>query len=79
MSGLLDVAAGVDTRVALAVYVAALDAWAVMFIVRSDAAARDKWIWSAIVLLCPILGTVFWGVLGPKPEVEPLDEEELRA
>jgi len=78
MSDLLELAAGVDTRLALAVYVAALDAWAVWYILRSDASGREKWLWIAIVVLCPILGCVLWGVLGPKPELEPLDPEQLR-
>lgn len=79
MNGLLEMTARIDTRIALAVYVVALDTWAVWYIIRSEASPRDKWLWAAIVLLCPILGCVLWGVLGPKPELPPLDEDQLRA
>ena len=61
--------AEVDTRIALAVFVAAIDLWAVGLLLRSDGSRRQKALWSAVILACPIVGCVLWYVLGPKPRL----------
>lgn len=69
MNTLLEVAGSVDTRVALGVFLVAIDAWAVGMLARSDGSRRDKWLWAGVIVFCPIVGCVLWYVLGPKPAV----------
>lgn len=59
----------VDMRWALAAYVAAVDLWCIVLLARAPASPRRKVLWALVVLLCPLLGCVFWYVLGPTPEV----------
>ena len=56
-----------DSRWVLAGLLLVLDAWAIGLIVRARPALKVGILWSAIVLLCPIIGCLFWYVLGPKP------------
>lgn len=69
MEGLLAWASGLDTRWVLAACLAALDAWAIGLLVRSDGSRREKVLWSGVIVLCPIVGCVLWYVLGPKPDL----------
>lgn len=77
MSGLLDTLAALDTRLGLAAYLAALDAWSMGLLLRSDGSRREKWLWSLVIVGCPIVGCVLWYVLGPKPVLASREEEEL--
>jgi len=67
MSDVIAAVTGWDTRWVLAVLLAALDAWAIWLIFRARPAARVGILWSAIIVFCPIVGCLFWYVLGPKP------------
>lgn len=67
MSALAEAAARLDQRWVLVVLLAALDLWAIILVVLSSASRRDKVLWSGVVVLCPIVGCLFWYVLGPKP------------
>lgn len=69
MSRLLDLVTAMDTRWLLVTLLAALDIWSIGLIVRSAAPRRDKLWWGGIVILCPIIGCLFWYVLGPKPDL----------
>lgn len=69
---------GLDTRVALAVFVGAIDLWAVGLLLRSGGSRRQKALWSAVIFLCPIVGCVLWYVLGPKPRLVPPEPTESR-
>lgn len=77
MSGLLDTLATLDTRLGLAAYLAAIDAWSVGLLLRSDGSRREKWLWTLVIVGCPIVGCVLWYVLGPKPVPAAAEEEEL--
>ncbi len=68
----------VDTRIALAVFIAAIDLWSIGLLLRSDGSRREKALWSAVILLCPIVGCVLWYVLGPKPRLAPPEATERR-
>lgn len=68
MSELADAAARLDQRWVLVVLLAALDIWSITLVVLSSASRREKLLWSGVVLLCPIVGCLFWFVLGPKPQ-----------
>jgi hypothetical protein len=56
-----------DSRWVLAALLLVLDGWAIGLIARARPALRVGLLWSAIVVLCPIVGCLFWYVLGPKP------------
>jgi hypothetical protein len=66
MNELLEVAARIDTRWVLVALLVALDVWAITLVVLSSASLREKVLWSSVLVLCPIVGCLFWFVLGPK-------------
>ncbi len=67
MSGLIDSIVAMDTRLMLLVFLLVLDAWAITLIVKARPPRREAVLWAAIVVLCPIIGCLFWYALGPKP------------
>jgi hypothetical protein len=67
MSGLIDSIVAMDTRLMLLVFLLVLDAWAITLIVKARPPRREAVWWAAIVVLCPIIGCLFWYALGPKP------------
>lgn len=69
LNELLAATARIDTRWLLVFLLVVLDTWSVGLILRSSDSRRDRFLWSGIVLLCPIIGCLFWYVLGPKPEL----------
>ena len=46
--------------------VLALDIWAIVRVVQSNAGAGVKTLWILIILFMPILGLILWMLLGPK-------------
>ncbi len=70
MKEFLEFVIGLDSRWVLAALLAALDAWAIGLIIRARPAPRVGLLWSAIIVLCPIIGLLFWYALGPKPVLE---------
>jgi hypothetical protein len=56
-----------DTRLMLLVFLLVLDGWAIWLIAKARPPLKEGVLWSAIVLLCPIVGCLFWYALGPKP------------
>ena len=38
--------------------------WPVTNALASEASRKEKFLWSAIVILCPIIGCLFWFSLG---------------
>ena len=66
MNGILDFAASIDLRWALFGFLAVLDAWAIGEVWLSRERLREKWLWTGVVLVCPIIGCCFWFALGPK-------------
>jgi hypothetical protein len=67
VSALLDAAAAIDSRLLLLLLLAVLDIWAIGMTLASNGSRREKVLWSAVILLCPIFGCIFWFNLGPKP------------
>ena len=67
MNSLIAAIVALDTRVMLLVFLFVLDAWAIALIVKARPSLKEGLLWSAIVLLCPIIGCLFWYALGPKP------------
>ena len=66
MNAGLEWAAALDMRFVLLALVAALNCWAAGHTVLSDAPRREKLLWVAVIILCPIIGSMFWFVFGPK-------------
>lgn len=69
MGALLNGAAALDTRWLLGGLLVVVDVWAISLVVRSSAPTSEKWLWSGVIVLCPILGCIIWYVLGPKPDL----------
>ncbi len=67
MTELLELSRQVDTRWLLLVFLAAVDLWAIGLVTTSAAPRREKALWTGVIVLCPIVGCMFWFVLGPKP------------
>lgn len=70
MSGLIDAIVAMDTRLMLLVFLAVLDAWAITLLIKARPPLKDGLLWAAIVILCPIIGCLFWYSLGPKPFIQ---------
>ena len=66
MNAILDAAAMVDQRILFVALLGALNLWAIAEIWLSRSPVRDRALWTAIVIVCPIIGCLFWFVLGPK-------------
>jgi len=67
MSDLIQAILATDTRLMLLVFLLVLDAWAILLIIKARPPLREGVWWTAIVVLCPIIGCLFWYALGPKP------------
>jgi hypothetical protein len=67
MNGVVEFAARIDLRWVLAALLVVLDVWAITLVLLSTSARREKVLWTSVILLCPIVGCLFWFVLGPKP------------
>ncbi len=65
----LELAARIDTRWLLVVLLAAVDLWSVALVFRARASRKEKLLWSAVIVACPIIGCIIWFVLGPKPTI----------
>ncbi|MCQ4310801.1 PLDc_N domain-containing protein [Stutzerimonas sp. VN223-3] len=44
----------------------ALDIWAIVSVVRSDATTGKKALWVLLIVILPVLGLVIWGIMGPR-------------
>ena len=67
MSEIIAWADALDKRWLLVFFLLIIDTWAIRLTLTSDASRREKLKWTVVVLLCPIIGPLFWYVLGPKP------------
>jgi len=59
----------VDMRWVLVWMIVAIDLWCMGLTFLSSAPVRDRVLWSGVILLCPMIGCMFWFVLGPKPDM----------
>jgi hypothetical protein len=65
MSALAEAAAALDMRWVLLGLLIVLNAWSITLVWLANARRREKVLWTAVVMLCPIIGSLFWFVLGP--------------
>lgn len=61
-----DFAARIDPRWTLVVLLVVVDAWALGHVWLSTAGRRERLLWTGVIIACPIVGCLFWYVLGPK-------------
>lgn len=78
MSDVVELAARLDLRWVLSALLGVLDVWAISLVALSASARREKVLWTSVILLCPIVGCLFWFVLGPKPNRSARRGEGLR-
>lgn len=63
---LADAVATIDPRWTLLALLVVLDGWALGHVWLSRERRREKVLWTGVLLLCPIIGCLFWFVFGPK-------------
>ncbi len=63
---ILEWAAALDKWVSLAVLLSLVNIWSAGMLLAARAPRRDTVLWLLMLFLCPIVGTIFWFVLGPK-------------
>lgn len=51
---------------AFGLIVLALDVWALIHVVQSNASTPSKVLWVVLILLLPLVGFLLWLVLGPR-------------
>ncbi|MBA1278365.1 MULTISPECIES: PLDc N-terminal domain-containing protein [Pseudomonadaceae] len=44
----------------------ALDVWAIISVLRSDATTGKKAMWVLLIVILPVLGLIIWGIMGPR-------------
>ena len=44
----------------------ALDIWAIINVVRSQADTLKKVLWVALIALLPVVGLIIWALMGPR-------------
>ncbi len=47
----------------------ALDIWAIINVVKSNAEMSMKIIWILVIVILPVLGLIIWAVAGPRGNV----------
>ncbi|MFV3369110.1 PLDc N-terminal domain-containing protein [Pseudomonas sp. NY15435] len=48
----------------------ALDIWAIINVVKSNAEMPMKIIWILVIVILPVLGLIIWAVAGPRGNVK---------
>jgi hypothetical protein len=48
----------------------ALDIWAIINVVKSNAEMSLKIIWILVIVILPVLGLIIWAVAGPRGNVK---------
>jgi len=46
--------------------VAGLDAWAIRKIFSGQGSRQEKWAWTTVIVLLPIIGLIAWSLFGPR-------------
>lgn len=52
-----------------ALIVTALDIWAILNVVKSNASVGAKVLWILLIALLPVLGLIIWAIAGPRGDV----------
>ncbi len=65
LDAMVRTAASVDPRLVLLALLLTLDSWSIALVWSATVPRREKVLWSGVIVLCPIIGCLFWFVLGP--------------
>ncbi|HBX55439.1 PLD nuclease N-terminal domain-containing protein [Pseudomonas sp. UBA2684] len=53
----------------LGLIILALDIWAIVNIVKSNAQTGKKVLWVLLIVFLPVIGLIIWALLGPRGNV----------
>ncbi|MET1078112.1 MAG: PLDc N-terminal domain-containing protein [Pseudomonas sp.] len=53
----------------LGLIILALDIWAILNVIKSNAETVMKIVWILLILILPVLGLIIWAVAGPRGDV----------
>ncbi|PVZ20100.1 MULTISPECIES: PLD nuclease N-terminal domain-containing protein [unclassified Pseudomonas] len=53
----------------LGLVILALDIWAILHVLRSQAEVGMKVLWVLLIALLPVLGLIIWAIAGPRGNV----------
>jgi hypothetical protein len=54
----------------LGLVILALDIWAIISVIKSNAEVGIKVLWIILIVLLPVIGLIIWALLGPKGTVK---------
>ncbi|KRW61895.1 PLDc N-terminal domain-containing protein [Pseudomonas sp. TTU2014-080ASC] len=54
----------------LGLVILALDIWAIISVIKSNAEVGIKVLWIILIVLLPVVGLIIWALLGPKGTVK---------
>jgi hypothetical protein len=61
---------------AAVVIILALDAWAIVSVMRSTKTSGTKLGWAILILVLPLVGLAIWGIAGPRGVAIPPSSSE---
>lgn len=61
---------------AAVVIILALDAWAIVSVMRSTKASSTKLGWAVVIVVMPLVGLAIWGIAGPRGVAIPPSSSE---
>ena len=53
----------------LGLVILALDIWAILSVVKSNAEIGIKVLWILLIVLLPVIGLIIWALMGPRSRV----------
>ena len=53
----------------LGLVILALDIWAIIHVVKSNAETGIKILWILLIVLLPVIGLIIWALMGPRGNV----------
>ncbi|PTS83413.1 hypothetical protein DBR00_12900 [Pseudomonas sp. HMWF032] len=54
----------------LGLVILALDVWAILSVIKSNAEIGIKVLWVLLIALLPVIGLIIWALLGPRGTVK---------
>lgn len=53
----------------LGLVILALDIWAILSVIKSNAETGIKVLWILLIVLLPVIGLIIWALMGPRGNV----------
>lgn len=54
----------------LGLVILALDIWAILSVIKSNAETGIKVLWILLIVLLPVIGLIIWALMGPRGAVK---------